>query len=262
MFMLMFLGLVLTLMLTTMAHAQPAKDRARARALFEEGVTHATQEHWKDAEDRFRRAAELYPSAAILFNLASVLERQGEYVEALEYLTQMTRLKRVQKRIARQAKRLGEAIAPKIAHANIEARNLESDMSLYVDGEPYPEAAVGVSMPMNPRVHEVVVEAPDGRTHRSTFELAPGESRNVVVETPASFAATAPNHSGMGVDLESSSGQRDREIYPIHKKWWFWTALGVAIAGGVTAAVLATRPKEQDPVGGDFNPPVIRGWSF
>jgi hypothetical protein len=30
---------------------------------------------------------------------------------------------------------------------------------------------------------------------------------------------------------------------PIYKKWWFWTIIGVAVAGGVTtAAVLATRP--------------------
>ncbi len=40
--------------------------------------------------------------------------------------------------------------------------------------------------------------------------------------------------------------------------WWFWTAVGVAVAGGVTAAVIAARPDTLDtchPVGGGVCPP-------
>jgi hypothetical protein len=31
---------------------------------------------------------------------------------------------------------------------------------------------------------------------------------------------------------------------PVWKRWWFWTAIGVAVAGGVTGAVLLTRERE------------------
>ena len=37
---------------------------------------------------------------------------------------------------------------------------------------------------------------------------------------------------------------------PFYKKWWFWTAVGVVVAGSVTAAVFATRPEQVDPVSG------------
>lgn len=30
---------------------------------------------------------------------------------------------------------------------------------------------------------------------------------------------------------------------PFYKSWWFWTAAGVVVAGSITAAVLATRPR-------------------
>jgi hypothetical protein len=29
---------------------------------------------------------------------------------------------------------------------------------------------------------------------------------------------------------------------PIYKKWWFWTGVGVVVAGGIVTAILLTRP--------------------
>ncbi len=37
---------------------------------------------------------------------------------------------------------------------------------------------------------------------------------------------------------------------PVFKKWWFWTAVGVVAAGGVTAGVVAAQPRDS----GGFNP--------
>lgn len=33
---------------------------------------------------------------------------------------------------------------------------------------------------------------------------------------------------------------------PFYKRWWFWTVAGVVVAGSVTAAVLATRPRNDN----------------
>jgi hypothetical protein len=33
----------------------------------------------------------------------------------------------------------------------------------------------------------------------------------------------------------------------VYKRWWFWTLLGVAAAGGVTAAVLLGRKDSSSP---------------
>jgi tetratricopeptide (TPR) repeat protein len=37
---------------------------------------------------------------------------------------------------------------------------------------------------------------------------------------------------------------------PIYKKWWFWTALGVVVAGATTATVIALQPESASPVDG------------
>ena len=37
---------------------------------------------------------------------------------------------------------------------------------------------------------------------------------------------------------------------PFYKRWWFWTAVGVVVAGSVTAAVIATRPEQVEAVPG------------
>jgi hypothetical protein len=36
---------------------------------------------------------------------------------------------------------------------------------------------------------------------------------------------------------------------PVFKQWWFWTAVGVVAAGGVTAGVVAAQPRNS----GGFN---------
>jgi len=49
-------------------------------------------------------------------------------------------------------------------------------------------------------------------------------------------------------------GLRVAQRTPVYKRWWFWTVIGVAVAGATTAAILATRPEDQRPVEGNGNP--------
>lgn len=37
---------------------------------------------------------------------------------------------------------------------------------------------------------------------------------------------------------------------PFYKKWWFWTAVGVAVAGATVGTVVALQPEDGKPVGG------------
>ena len=47
------------------------------------------------------------------------------------------------------------------------------------------------------------------------------------------------------------------EPTPWYKSWWLWTIVGVAVAGGATAAVLLTRPEDPVPVEGSLWPRTI-----
>jgi hypothetical protein len=39
------------------------------------------------------------------------------------------------------------------------------------------------------------------------------------------------------------------EAAPIYKRWWFWTAVGVAVVGGTVAVIMATRGNKDIPCG-------------
>lgn len=51
-------------------------------------------------------------------------------------------------------------------------------------------------------------------------------------------ASLAAQPSGAAVTAAPTPRQ------PIYKKWWLWTLVGVAVAGAITATVIATYPRE------------------
>lgn len=76
--------------------------------------------------------------------------------------------------------------------------------------------------------------------------------------------ATAPEKHQVAekriAELRTQLGLNRRESTPVHKRWWFWTLLGTAVAGtaaGVTAAVVGGGAS---PAAGDGlpDPAVVR----
>ena len=49
---------------------------------------------------------------------------------------------------------------------------------------------------------------------------------------------------------------KDGEVTPFYATWWFWTIIGVGVAGGVTAAVVLSQGDEPAPTG-----VMATGWS-
>ena len=46
------------------------------------------------------------------------------------------------------------------------------------------------------------------------------------------------------------------EETPVYATWWFWTGVGLVVAGGVATAIIVTR--EKDPPTGDFSPGLVQ----
>ncbi|MCB9558072.1 MAG: hypothetical protein H6707_18300 [Deltaproteobacteria bacterium] len=44
---------------------------------------------------------------------------------------------------------------------------------------------------------------------------------------------------------------------PIYKRWWFWTAIGVVVAGGATATALALGAERKSAPSGSLDPGVV-----
>ena len=113
---------------------------------------------------------------------------------------------------------------------------------------------------LSPGIHALRVELEGYETTEQRFEVAGREKKNVTValtkkkveapvapvvasatvlaKTPAS---PAPVTSSVDVP-KLAGGVRSEARSPWYEKWWVWTAVGAVAAGGVTAAVLLTRP--------------------
>ena len=88
----------------------------------------------------------------------------------------------------------------------------------------------------------VEAQAPSG--HALATAGAPDEPLRVTV-TAAAAGDGAPGEGGDGEDGDGETPPRERRRW--YRSWWFWTIVGVAVAGGATAtAVVLTRPEEQE----------------
>ena len=78
---------------------------------------------------------------------------------------------------------------------------------------------------------------------------APAFAQGSLPATPASAVpeasvlpgAGAPAPVSPGLDVTQPSPTEEKNRKPIVKQWWFWTALGTAVAASVVILVLADR---------------------
>ncbi|MCA9665446.1 MAG: hypothetical protein KC503_07655 [Myxococcales bacterium] len=57
-------------------------------------------------------------------------------------------------------------------------------------------------------------------------------------------------------ELKRLKAERDKGP-PIYKRWWFWTAIGVVVAGATVGTVLALQPEDQKVVRGTVDPDIF-----
>jgi tetratricopeptide (TPR) repeat protein len=63
----------------------------------------------------------------------------------------------------------------------------------------------------------------------------------------AATAAASPPVAALATAGAPPPAPAPAEARPIYKRWWFWTVIGVVVAGGVTAGVVAgSRPSTPD----------------
>ena len=101
-----------------------------------------------------------------------------------------------------------------------------------VDGQDRGLAPLTLELPAGG--HQLEARADGYEPFRSELVLAAGQERRVDVE----------------LHLPPRTGQ------PVYNKWWFWTGVGTAVAGG-TVAALVLRPGVKPPVGSKLMPGIF-----
>lgn len=230
------------------AHAQEASTgqeseealrTAAARGLFEEGMDAVDRRDFETAADRLTRSLELRESVVVRTNLGLVLIEVGRFVEASEHFRRVLRNAQASAEAHdAAAARLAE-IEPRIGRLQIVIGGARDDVRAELDGRPLDEAMIGVPQPADPGAHRVVL-------HRGSREIASAEA-SVESGQLATLRVEAPPPSAEEVaEMEAARTrviERERIIVRetgggVEEQWWFWTILGVLVAGGVVGAIV------------------------
>ncbi len=281
------LALCLMVTLPTLVAAQ---DTEHARALFEEGMAHASQERWVPALEAFRRSIELAEVPVTLFNIGSVLMRLGRMQEAVATFERYLSITDDPHERAEAQALIEQARG---AIRTLRLRVLPPDAHVAIDGTDIPGRGTERLVPVDPGTHRMRVRASgyereertiEPETEALVVELIPQPaivivraseaSAHIVVdgveqgrgearlelgagrhhlrveagEPYAPFERTLDLEPGERLSVEAVLSRDD----PVASRPWFWVVLGataVAIAGGVTAAVLLSG-REKPPYGG------------
>jgi tetratricopeptide (TPR) repeat protein len=230
------------------APATNSRDN-EARMLFEAGRVAYTAGRFDDALGYFKRAHEISGRAVLLYNVGSAADKLRQDAVALDAF-----------------RRYLEAVPNAENREEVEARVrvLEGVVTAAQARTTTPPNGATPPATTPPAATPAATTPPAATPPAATATTAPtvGTSSapaTSAVPTPAATAAAAQS-AGDGAAVSATLGGanepgvpvRDAESGGIFSKWWFWTIVGVAVAGATVGVVAATA-------GGDTLGPLQPG---
>lgn len=226
----------------------PSKEKAEAKAHYDQGTVHFNLDEWPQAIEEFKAAYRGFPDATFLYNIAQCYRKMGNVADALSFYKKYLRERpdapnrgEVQKRIeeleASKATQPAPAVVPPPASPAPAAPAAPAVASPAVSPEPTVQPT---PQPATPAVQPVPMPEP---------------SPSGIGNAAPPVAASAP----AGVDISSGAPAAEPPASgSLFGKWWFWTAVGVAVvAGGVGTFFALSGTKSARHYQGDMDPPVI-----
>jgi hypothetical protein len=159
-----------------------SRDRAAAAALFKAGRKAMKEGDYQTACTKFEESQRYDPAAGTLLNLANCKEKLGLLATAWELFdAAVERLPAGDNRIKIAQKRR-DAIKPRLPYLKIElepAAPLQTQVTR--DGIEVGSASFGLSIPVDPGEHQVVVKAEGHQERRYEVALQEGEQKTLKV---------------------------------------------------------------------------------
>ncbi len=225
--------------------AAQAGNEARARSLFEEGLSFAGSNRWSEALSAFRRSAEIVPRASTSYNIANALYRLDRPADALVELQRYEAMPEAPsdypalKRESALRKLLNEAVA------EVRLAITPSGADVFVDGRQSVTTGFERIIRLNPGTHSLRITHDRYETVLRELKVERGSRQAYTIalqpETPAapaSLAVIPPN------SLASEAAQDDRK--PFVKRPGFWVMIGAIVLVGVGAGVAVALTRKDD----------------
>ena len=179
-----------------------AEELAEARQLFDDGLRYVQERLFGRAAIAFRRAAEIKPAPAVLYNLAAAEYELGELLEAAGHARQVTENEAAPAELAERARALFESVRPRIAMLTVRMGGEAEDMM--VDGEPLAANQLGRALLVEPGAHTVVALGGGEQRVERTIDIPAGVQAHVditVVPSPETVAVAAVEEERDGEHL-------------------------------------------------------------
>jgi hypothetical protein len=174
------------------AWGQTVEQKAGARAAAEAGAEAFDEGRYQEAIDLFSRAEAIVHAPPHLLHIARAYAKLGKLVSA-----QDTYLKIVRERLAAEApgpfreawaaaeRELGD-LEPRIPQLTIKVEGATSESArVTMDGQPVPNALLGIPHPADPGAHEILVETTGGQRVIRSLTLAAGDRETVALTVAA-----------------------------------------------------------------------------
>jgi hypothetical protein len=276
------LSLAVLLAAASVAPRVQASDPAgaSARAHFDKGIAFAHLGRWPEALLEFENAYVDKQDPLFLFQVAECHRRLGNETEAVRkyhmYLEAGAEQKKRRSKSTHDTRawdRWKKGKEPKRAEVEKTVKALEASAkgdrppvappsAPTAEPAPAPVVAAAPPLPPAPPPAPPLPLAPPPASEAPLPPSEPSGASGLLVPDLAaagdnadSKAGTAPSLIDLPPAVASSAGSADEDrlaarATPVYKRWWFWTAIGAAVAAGtVTVLVLAGSKDPSCPSG-------------
>jgi hypothetical protein len=214
---LMLAAFLVAVPLARAAEPHPAADprTEKAREHYLQGDAYYKLDKYASALQEYEQAYVAKSDPSFLYNIAQCHRLMGDKAEALKFY----------RRYLKDA-----PTAPNREVAEKHIKDLEAALAAPGGAPPPPTPAPG--SPPAPISPVVAVSPPQMPAP------APGPASTTNPPTLALNAPPpAPTDAPSGGSIDTSRPPSQDESRPIYTKWWFWTGIGVLVAGGVLTAI-------------------------
>lgn len=235
-------------LLTAAASAQDSAvseaDRARARELFQEGVTHLDASEWEAAREKFEQAYALVHEPSILLNLAQAQVESGQLMEGAESYRRFLDEVRTGRlaRHRRDAQAALTAVEARLPRLRVNAPALQEGDVITLDGRPFERAQLGTDVRLAPGEHLLLVRRGDETWANEGFTLEERERRTIDLALTGPVAAPTPEQ--LARTTAGAEGTRMPAERARRRRLGFGIGLGAGIPVVMTiiaTAIVVTR---------------------
>lgn len=231
-------------------------------ALLDRAVAAFDAEDYIKARTSFEQAYALRPNARVLRGMGLAALQLKRFTVAKRELTAALTEAR-QPLTAPQKKSVNEVLSWMRTHlASLQLHLRPPSARVELDGEPVLDSELWIE----PGAHRLRISANGYETIEQALHVSAGENfvRQIVLakgEVGPTALALAPHAAAPPPEAALSSqpaAPRDSST-PVLESWWFWTAVGVVVAGGVATTIALTTQEpspsyEQGGLGGVMMP--------